>query len=137
MLLVLEPKRVTVDQLPYHCLPQLFPLAVVVVDPKEQMVQQAEMVVEADIAIMLEPQAQLEDSLAVMPMAMEVVEAEAQEAQELQEVQEEMVEVGYQVQFPETQFIMAAAVAVEVTVTLELVWEVLEAVVKEDWVILP
>jgi hypothetical protein len=45
--------------------------------------------------------------------------------------------VAYQVQFPETQFIMAAAVAVEVTVTLELVWEVLEAVVKEDWVILP
>ena len=137
MLQVMALKLVMVEQVPYHYLPQLFQLAVVVVDPKEQMVQQAEMVVAADIVILLEQQAQLEDSLAVMPMAMEVVEAEAQEAQELQEVQEEMVEVAYQVQFPETQFIMAAAVAVEVTVTLELVWEVLEAVVKEDWVILP
>ena len=91
MLLVLALKRVTVDQLPYHCLPQLFPLAVVVVDPKEQMVQQAEMVVEADIAIMLEPQAQLEDSQVAMPMAMEVAVAEAQEPQALQEAREEMV----------------------------------------------
>jgi hypothetical protein len=130
-------KLVMVEQAPYHYLPQLSQLAEVAVDPKEQMVQQAEMVVAADIVILQEQQAQLEDSLAVMPMAMEVVEAEAQEAQELQEVQEEMVEVAYQVQFPETQFIMAAAVAVEVTVTLELVWEVSEAVVKEDWVILP
>jgi hypothetical protein len=130
-------KLVMVEQAPYHYLPQLSQLAVVAVDQKEQMVQQAQMVVAADIVILLEQQAQLEDSLAVMPMAMEVVEAEAQEAQELQEVQEEMVEVAYQVQFPETQFIMAAAVAVEVTVTLELVWEVSEAVVKEDWVILP
>jgi hypothetical protein len=130
-------KLLMAEQVLYHYLPQLSQLAVVAVDPKEQMVQQAEMVVEADIAIMPEPQAQQEDSLAVMPMAMEVVEAEAQEAQELQEVQEEMVEVAYQVQFPETQFIMEAAVAVEVTVTLELVWEVSEAVVKEDWVILP
>jgi hypothetical protein len=91
MLLVLEPKRVTVDQLPYHCLPQLSPLAAVAVDPKEQMAQQAEMVVEADTAIMLEPQAQLEDSQVAMPMAMVVAEAEAQEPQALQEAREEMV----------------------------------------------
>jgi hypothetical protein len=70
-------------------------------------------------------------------MAMAEAVAEAQEARELQEVVEEMAEVAYQVQFPETQRIMEAAVAVEVTVTLELVLEVLEAVVKEDWVILP
>jgi hypothetical protein len=91
MLLVLALKRVTVDQLPYHCLPQLSPLAVVAVDPKEQMAQQAEMVVEADTVIMLEPQAQLEDSQVAMPMAMVVAEAEAQEPQALQEAREEMV----------------------------------------------
>jgi hypothetical protein len=91
MLLVLALKRVTVDQLPYHCLPQLSPLAEVAVDPKEQMAQQAEMVVEADTAIMLEPQAQLEDSQVAMPMAMVVAVAEAQEPQALQEAREEMV----------------------------------------------
>jgi hypothetical protein len=130
-------RLVMVDQAPYHYLPQLSQLAVVAVDPKEQMGHRAQMVVEADIVILLERQALLEDSLAVMPMAMEVVVAEAQEARELQEVVEEMAEVAYQVQSPETQRIMAAAVAVEVTVILELVLGVLEAVVKEDWVILP
>jgi hypothetical protein len=69
----------------------LYQLAVVAVDPKEQMAQQAEMVVEADIAIMLVQQAQLEDSQVAMPMAMAVVEAEAQEPQALQEAREEMV----------------------------------------------
>jgi hypothetical protein len=49
------------------------------------------MVVEADIAIMLEQLAQLEDSQVAMPMAMEVAVAEAQEPQALQEAQEEMV----------------------------------------------
>jgi hypothetical protein len=58
-------------------------LAEVAVDPKEQMAQQAEMVVEADTAIMLEPQAQLEVSQVAMPMAMVVAEAEAQEPQAL------------------------------------------------------
>jgi hypothetical protein len=67
---------------------------VVAVDPKEQMAQQAEMVVEADIVIMLEQQAQLEDSLVAMPMAMAVAEAEAQESLELQEAQEETVEMA-------------------------------------------
>jgi hypothetical protein len=91
MLLVLDPKRVMVGQLPYHFLPQLSQLEVVAVDPKEQMAQQAEMVVEADIAIMLEPQVQLEDSQVAMPMAMEVAVAVAQEPQALQEAREEMV----------------------------------------------
>jgi hypothetical protein len=79
------------DQQPYHYLLQLSPLAVVAVDPKEQMAQQAEMVVEADTAIMLEQQAQLEDSQVAMPMAMVVAEAEAQEPQALQEAREETV----------------------------------------------
>jgi hypothetical protein len=91
MLLVVALKRVLVDQLPYHCLPQLSPLAEVAVDPKEQMAQQAEMVVEADTVIMLEPQAQLEDSQVAMPMARVVVAVEAQEPQALQEAREEMV----------------------------------------------
>jgi hypothetical protein len=91
MLRVLALKRVTVDQLPYHCLPQLSPLAAVAVDPKEQMAQQAEMVVEADTAIMLEQQALLEDSQVAMPIAMVVVAVEAQEPQALQEAREEMV----------------------------------------------
>jgi hypothetical protein len=91
MLPQLALKQVTVEQPLYHYLLQLSPLAVVVVDPKEQMAQQAEMVVEADIAIMLEPQVQLEDSQVAMPMAMEVAEAEAQEPQAPQEAREEMV----------------------------------------------
>ena len=91
MLRVLALKRVTVDQLPYHCLPQLSPLAEVEVDPKEQMAQQAEMVVEADIVMLLEQQAQLEDSQVAMPMAMVVVAVEAQEPQALQEAREETV----------------------------------------------
>jgi hypothetical protein len=91
MLLVLVLKLVMVEQAPYHYLPQLFQLAVVVVDPKEQMVQQAEMVVVADIAIMPEPQAQLEDSQVAMPMAMVVVAVEAQEPQALLEAREETV----------------------------------------------
>jgi hypothetical protein len=91
MLPQLALKQVMVDQLPYHFLPQLSQLEVVAVDPKEQMAQQAEMVVEADISIMLEQQAQLEDSQVAMPMAMVVVAAEAQEPQALQEVREEMV----------------------------------------------
>ena len=82
-----------VDQPPYHYLLQLSPLAVVAVDPKEQMVHRAEMVVVADIVIMLERQALLEDSLAVMPMAMVVAVAVAQEPQALQEAREEMVEM--------------------------------------------
>jgi hypothetical protein len=72
----------------------LYLLAVVAVDPKEQMAQQAEMVVEADIVIMLGQQAQLEDSQVAMPMAMEVAEAEAQEPLALQEAQEETVEMA-------------------------------------------
>jgi hypothetical protein len=91
MLLVLVLKLVMVEQAPYHYLPQLSPLAVVAVDPKEQMAQQAEMVVEADTAIMLEQQALLEDSQVAMPIAMVVVAVEAQEPQALQEAREEMV----------------------------------------------
>jgi hypothetical protein len=49
------------------------------------------MVVEADIAIMLEPQVQLEDSQVAMPMAMAVAVAVAQEPQAPQEAREEMV----------------------------------------------
>ena len=91
MLPQLALKRVTVDQLPYHYLPQLSQLAVVAVDPKEQMAQQAEMVVEADTAIMLEQQALLEDSQVAMPIAMVVVAVVAQEPQALLEAREEMV----------------------------------------------
>ena len=91
MLLVLVLKLVMVEQAPYHYLPQLSPLAVVAVDPKEQMAQQAEMVVEADIVMLLEQRVQLEDSQVAMPMAMAVAEAEAQEPQALLEAREEMV----------------------------------------------
>jgi hypothetical protein len=91
---VMVVKLQMVEQRPYPYLLQLSQLAVVAVDPKEQMAQQAEMVVEADIVIMLEQQAQLEDSLVAMPMAMAVAEAEAQEPLELQEAQEETVEMA-------------------------------------------
>jgi hypothetical protein len=91
---VMVVKLQMVEQRPYPYLLQLSQLAVVAVDPKEQMAQQAEMVVEADIVIMLEQQAQLEDSLVAMPMAMAVAEAEAQESLELQEAQEETVEMA-------------------------------------------
>jgi hypothetical protein len=124
MLRVLDPKRVMVGQLPYHFLPQLSQLAVVAVDRKEQMAQQAEMVVEADIVIMLEQRVQLEDSLVAMPMEMAVAAAEAQEPLELQEAQEETVETVCRVQFLEAQRIMAAAVEVEVTAVLERPLEV-------------
>jgi hypothetical protein len=80
-----------VEQQPYPYLLQLSQLAVVAVDPKEQMAQQAEMVVEADTAIMLEQRVQLEDSQVAMPMAMVVVAVEAQEPQAPQEAREEMV----------------------------------------------
>jgi hypothetical protein len=89
------------DQQHYHFLLQLSQLAAVAVEQKEQMVQREQMVVAADIVIMLEHQALLEDSLAVMPMAMEVAEAVAQEAQEFQDQEVEMAEMEYQVQFPE------------------------------------
>jgi len=118
---VMVVKLQMVEQRPYPYLLQLSQLAVVAVDPKEQMAQQAEMVVEADIAIMLEQQAQLEDSLVAMPMAMAVAEAEAQEPLELQEAQEETVETVCLVQFLEAQRIMAAAAEVEVTAIPELV----------------
>jgi len=118
---VMVVKLQMVEQRPYPYLLQLSQLAVVAVDPKVQMAQQAEMVVEADIAIMLEQQAQLEDSLVAMPMAMAVAEAEAQEPLELQEAQEETVETVCRVQFLEAQRIMAAAAEVEVTAIPELV----------------
>jgi hypothetical protein len=91
---VMVVKLQMVEQRPYPYLLQLSQLAVVAVDPKEQMAQQAEMVVEADIVIMLEQQAQLEDSLVAMPMAMAVAEVEAQEPLALQEAQEETVEMA-------------------------------------------
>jgi len=109
------------EQQHYHFLLQLSQLAVVVVDPKMQMVLLELMVVEADIVIMLEQPAQLEDSLVAMPMAMAVAEAEAQEPLELQEAQEETVETVCRVQFLEAQRIMAAAAEVEVTAIPELV----------------
>jgi hypothetical protein len=118
---VMVVKLQMVEQRPYPYLLQLSQLAVVAVDPKEQMAQQAEMVVEADIVIMLEQPAQLEDSLVAMPMAMAVAEAEAQEPLELQEAQEETVETVCLVQFLEAQRIMAAAAEVEVTAIPELV----------------
>ena len=118
---VMVVKLQMVEQRHYPYLLQLSQLAVVAVDPKEQMAQQAEMVVEADIVIMLEQLAQLEDSLVAMPMAMAVAEAEAQEPLELQEAQEETVEMVCLVQFLEAQRIMAAAAEVEVTAIPELV----------------
>jgi hypothetical protein len=102
ILQAMVPKLQMEEQQHYHYLLQLSQLAVVAVEQKEQMVQREQMVVEADIVIMLEHQALLEDSLAVMPMAMEVAEAVAQEAQALQEAREEMAEMAFQVQFPET-----------------------------------
>jgi hypothetical protein len=93
MLLVMVVKLQMVEQQPYPYLLQLSQLAAVAVDPKEQMVHRAEMAVEEDIVIMLEQQAQLEDSQVVMPMAMAVAEVEAQEPLALQEAQEEMVEM--------------------------------------------
>jgi hypothetical protein len=118
---VMVVKLQMVEQRPYPYLLQLSQLAVVAVDQKEQMAQQAEMVVEADIVIMLEQLAQLEDSLVAMPMAMAVAVAEAQEPLELQEAQEETVETVCLVQFLEAQRIMAAAAEVEVTAIPELV----------------
>jgi hypothetical protein len=89
----LAVKEQMVEQPPYHYLHQLSPLAAAAPDLKEQMAQREQMVAVADIVIMLEQRAQLEDSQAAMPMAMAVVEAVAQEPQALQEAREEMVEM--------------------------------------------
>jgi hypothetical protein len=86
-------KEQMVEQPPYHYLLQLSLLAAAALDPKEQMAQREQMVAVADIAIMLEQQAQLEDSQVEMPMATAAAAAVAQEPQALQEAREEMVEM--------------------------------------------
>jgi hypothetical protein len=57
------------EQLPYHYLPQLSPLAVVVADPKMPMVYREQMVGVADILVILEEHQLGEVSLEVMRIA--------------------------------------------------------------------
>jgi hypothetical protein len=126
------------EQLPYHYLLQLSPLAVVVGDPKMPMVYREQMVVEADILFILEEHQLVEVSLEVMLITKEVAEAQAQEVLEFQ-LQEPVAELAYQVQFLEAQLFMVVVVVVEVgkQQVLQMVLGVLEEAVEEELLILP
>jgi hypothetical protein len=75
----LARKLLTEEQLPYHFLLQLSPLAVVEVDPKMPRAHREEMVAVADILVFLEEQARLEDSLGALLTMKLVAEVQAQE----------------------------------------------------------
>jgi hypothetical protein len=126
------------EQLPYHYLLQLSPLAEVVADPKMPMVYREHMVVVADILVILEEHQLVEVSLEVMRIAIEVAEAQAQEVLEFQH-QVQVAELAFQVQFLEAQLFMVVVVVVEVgkQQVLQMVLGVLEAAVEEVLLILP
>ena len=126
------------EQLPYHFLLQLSPLAAVAVEwVYLLMVYQEEMVVEADTLITvilqeLEEQPLLEVSQAVMRTILLVAVAVAQAVLGVQQ-QVPMAELAFQVQFLEAQRFMAAAAAVEVGKLERVVVKVVkEAVVQEE-----
>jgi hypothetical protein len=126
------------EQLPYHFLLQLSPLAAVAVEwVYLLMVYLEEMVVEADTLITvilqeLEEQPLLEVSQAVMRTILLVAVEVAQAVLGVQQ-QVPMAELAFQVQFLEAQRFMAAAAAVEVGKLERVVVKVVkEAVVQEE-----